>query len=269
MNKLRFCLAVTVICFCAIAPAVADDTGDSRSTIRNAWSGFPQGAWVSFDWSERWGQNPETIEHRRTILSGHRGLGTSLTETQRQQNGSWKRIMGGLHGAYPPDGEGMALVSESPDSIDVAGVPTSCVRREYVHDASDGSGQRLVLWQCPDIELVRRVLPQWSVSFGWQLGADVGRARIERRDAKGTVTSVELELEEMDDRLEIDGRSIACFREVLRWRHTMSGQQGRVTTETTRWLSAEVPGLVAKRVNDNKMGKIETFQVRSFGMKID
>ena len=269
MDKLRFGLAVTAICLCGIVPAVADDTGDSRSRIRNDWSGFPQGAWVSFYWSERWGANPETVEHRRTILSGHRGLGTSVTETQRQQNGSWKRIMGGLHGAFPPDGEGMRLVSESPDSIEVAGASTSCVRREYVHDASDGSGQRLLLWQCPSIELTRRVLPRWSVSFGWQLASDVGRARIERRDAKGTVTSVELELEETDDSLDIDGQSVACFREVLRWRHAMRGQEGRVTTETTRWLSAEVPGLVAKQVKDNKMGKIETFEVRSFGERLD
>jgi len=238
-------------------------------TLRNAWSDFPEGAWVAFDWSERWGTNPATVEQRRTILTGHRSIGTSLTQTERQDADAWKRVMGGLHGAYPPDAEGMSLVSETNDNVVVAGASASCVRREYAHEESDRSSQRLILWHCDGVALAPRVLPQWSRSFGWQLAPDVARARIERRDAEGMVLSVDLELQETGEPLEVGGRSITCFRETLRWSQGSAGQSARTTTETTRWLSAEVPGLVAKRIDDNQIGRISTFRASGFGTKSD
>ena len=265
MNKrTSLCLAAVVIFLGATA--VADNAATADSSVRNSWVGFPEGAWVTFDWSEQWGSNPATVEPRRMILTEHRSIGTSLTETQRQEGGAWKRVMGGLHGAYPPDGEGMALVSETLDNVVVAGTPSSCTRREYVHDESDGSRQRLVLWHCRGIELTNRVLPQWSVSFGWQLEPDVARALIERRDTAGVITSVEMELDATQETVSINGRAIACFRERLDWRHRLAGQhEGRVVKQTTRWLSSDVPGLVARQVDDNMMGRVSRFQVTDFG----
>ena len=248
------------------AVAGANTPDGSEANIRNAWTGFPEGAWIAFDWSEQWGTNPATVEPRRTVVTGHRAIGTSLTETQVQKAGAWERVMGGLHGAYPPDGEGMALVSETPEQIEVAGRSVSCVRREYTHDEADGSGQRLVLWDCKGTALVPRVLPQWSISFGWQLAPGVARALIERRYATGAVNSVELVLDATGESLDIGGRSITSFREKLYWRHRLAGQQeGKITRETIRWMSADVPGLVVKQVDDNQMGKVARFQVRSFG----
>jgi hypothetical protein len=236
------------------------------TAIRNAWSAFPEGAWVAFDWSERWGTNPATVEQRRTRLSGHRSIGTSTTETQRQEAGTWKRMGGGLHGAHSPEGEGLGVASEIRDPVVIGGRASTCRRTEYVNNQADGSGQRLLLWHCDGVELADRVLPQWSVSFGWQLPPDVPRAVIERRDDKGVITSVELTLDSSDDPLSIGGRAVPCFREQLVWRHRMPGQpEGRITGVTTRWLSRQIPGLVAKQVDDNQMGRVTTVEVTGFG----
>ena len=41
--------------------------------------------------------------------------------------------------------------------------------------------------------------------------------------------------------------------------------RSRVVKQTTRWLSSDVPGLVARQVDDNMMGRVSRFQVTDFG----
>ncbi|MCP3982026.1 MAG: hypothetical protein GY716_22200 [bacterium] len=262
MRRTSCCIVMTGLL--AISSAGAEEASPD---VSNVWNGSAEGAWVEFDWSERWGTNPGSSEKRRTIVTGHRANGTSTTETQRlEPTGSWKRVFGGLHGAYPPSAEGMQLKAEATESIRVAGLPRTCTRRDYEHSADDGSGETLTLWHCSGLDLAPRVLPQWSVSFGWQLAPDVGRALIERRDAKGAATSVELQLDAVRDSVATARHSIDCFREVLTWTHRMPGQTtGRVTGKVTRWMSSGVPGLLVKRIHDNRIGKIETTQLTDFG----
>jgi hypothetical protein len=242
---------------------------DPYAHLRTGWAPFPEGAWIVTSEEISDGVTVGRLRKRRELVDTETGPATR-TITFRQDGTPGVEQVVPLVFSRPAPALDMRIVEQRTETRETAGGtrPVTTVawamwdeidpwqaHFEVVHVAGFSAPHRTI----PDVE--PRLIPEIVIPADVTAATYVVADGMTGRQGRYSVAVVDPQAE-----IEVDGRPVPCIYERTRIERMTKGAV--LEADVERWLSAAVPGQLAKAVVTVRQGEgvaIWRFQVLEFG----